>query len=129
MEKYYYEQAVREDLAEYIRDRVKTEGWDADELRFEHDSLYDDAFIADSVTGNGSGSYTFSTWTAEENICHNSDLIQEVVEEFGEPNADKLYSAEYWDVSIRCLMLGRVFDDVFEEVLSEMESQDEEDSL
>lgn len=129
MERYDYEQAVREDLAEYIRDRAETHDWDADELRRERDSLYDDAFIADSVTGNGSGSYTFSTWKAEECLCHNIDLIQEVIEEFGAPNTRKRYNAEYWDVSIRCLMLGRVFDDVFEEVLSGMESQDEEGSL
>lgn len=129
MERYDYEQAVRKDLAEYIRDRARTNGWSADDLEKNRDTLYDDAFVSDSVTGNASGSYTFSTWQAEENICHNSDLIQEVIEEFGAPNADRLYSAEYWDVSIRCLMLGRVFDDVFEEVLSGMESQDEEDSL
>lgn len=129
MERYDYERAVREDLAEYIRDRAETNGWSADDLEENRDTLYDDAFVSDSVTGNASGSYTFSTWQAEENICHNSDLIQEVVEEFGEPNTDRLYSAEYWDVSIRCLMLGRVFDDVFEEVLSGMESQDKEDSL
>lgn len=121
MERYDYEQAVREDLAEYIRDRAEAQGWDADELRRERDSLYDDAFVADSVTGNGSGSYTFSTWQAEENICHNSDLMQEVVEEFGAPDSDKMYNAEFWDVSIRCLMLGCVFDDVLKEVLSEME--------
>ena len=121
MERYDYERAVREDLAEYIRDRAETNGWSADDLEKNRDTLYDDAFISDSVTGNGSGSYTFSTWAAEENICHNIDLIQEVIEEFGEPNTDKIYNAEYWDVSIRCLMLGRVFYDVFEEVLSGME--------
>lgn len=128
MEKYDYEQAVRKDLAEYIRDRAETHDWGVDDLEKNRDALYDDAFVSDSVTGNASGSYTFCSWTAEENICHNSDLIQEVVEEFGEPNADRLYSAEYWDVSIRCLMLGRVFDDVFEEVLSEMESKGGEDA-
>ena len=122
MERYDYERAVREDLAEYIRDRAETNGWSADDLKENRDALYDDAFVSDSVTGNASGSYTFSTWKAEENICHNSDLIQEVVEELGEPNTDKIHNAEYWDVSIRCLMLGRVFDDVFEEVISEMEA-------
>ena len=75
------------------------------------------AFIADAVTGNGSGSYTFNTWQAEENVCHNTDLIAEVQAEFGEL---KNTSAEALDVSIRCWMLGQVFDEVLQEVCDEM---------
>lgn len=33
------------------------------------ESAYDDLFCDDSVTGNGSGSYTFSTVQAEENVA------------------------------------------------------------
>ena len=35
----------------------------------------------DSVTGNASGSYTFSAWQAEENLCHNFELLTDALEE------------------------------------------------
>lgn len=120
MERYDYEAAVKSDLADFIKECVSNKGWNADEAERNRDELRDDAFVADGVTGNGSGSYTFSTWTAEENVCHNLGLVDEVISEFGEPSEDKRTDAEYWDVSIRCLMLGRVFDAVLGEVLAEM---------
>lgn len=45
--------------------------------------LNDELWTADSVTGNGSGSYTFSTWKAEEYLAHNWDILTEALEEFG----------------------------------------------
>lgn len=49
------------------------------ENRDENDTL----FACDSVTGNASGSYTFNTWTAEEYLCHNWELLGEALTEFG----------------------------------------------
>ena len=63
-------------------------------------------FISDEITGNASGSYTFNRYQAEENICHNMDLLQEACEEFCcEPKID---NAEWCDVTIRCYLLGEV---------------------
>lgn len=45
--------------------------------------LNDTLFTYDSVTGNASGSYTFNTWTAEEYLCHNWELLAEALTEFG----------------------------------------------
>ena len=74
-------------------------------------------FTDDSVTGNGSGSYTFSTYEAEENICHNLDLLGEALEEFGS-GADYLitHGAEAADVTIRCYLLGECIAAALEEI-------------
>ena len=129
MERYDYEDAVREDLKEFLHDRIDYAGWKSNEIRAHRDELYDDAFVDDSVTGNGSGSYTFNSWQAEENLCHNSDLIEEMEDEFGELPKDKRYDAETLDVSIRCMMLGRVFEDVLEDVVLEYEAKEDVEAM
>lgn len=89
MDKYDYHQAVKNDCVSFIKDRMQW-GLSMDELRGilagdddKFSELYNDAWIDDSVTGNASGSYTFSTWKAEENVCHNMDLFHEAMDEFG----------------------------------------------
>lgn len=67
----------------------------------------DELWCDDSVTGNGSGSYTFSTWQAEENLCHNMDELEEACDEFGQDIGEAVKrGAEYCDVTIRCYLLG-----------------------
>ena len=91
MEKYNYEDAVIADIINYIESNYTT-----DELReklenrneFEQE-LNDILFTEDSVTGNASGSYTLDTWEAEENICHNMDLLKDACDTFDcEPHLD-----------------------------------------
>ena len=74
-------------------------------------------FTEDSVTGNASGSYTFNTYEAEENICHNLDLLGEALEEFGS-GSDYLitHGAEAADVTIRCYLLGECIAAALEEI-------------
>lgn len=124
MDKYNYEEAVKDAFKDYVLDRVESNGWTSEDVAERYDELYDDAFVSDSVTGNGSGSYTFSTWKAEECLCHNWDLMEEMVDEFGLPSKDRLFSAETWDVSIRCYILGLVAGDVVAEVVKEMEEKE-----
>ena len=121
MEKYNYYEAVKEDVKQYIEDHdVKVTTSNRDELE---QSLYDEMFISDSVTGNASGSYTFNTWQAEENLCHNLDLLGEACEEFGS-TADLLKDgAEACDVTIRCYLLPQAIS----AVLDEMEEDDEDE--
>lgn len=124
MERYDYRKALREDILEYFKEHDVT-GFVGER---ERERLYDDMWLCDSVTGNASGSYTFSTWQAEENICHNADLVEEVIDEWGEPEGHK--GTEYWDVSIRCYLLGQVLDEVISEWNEEHpedESDEEED--
>ena len=109
--KYDYFMAIKNDVLTYIYENYTTE-----ELK-EHlknkdafyDKLNDDCWVCDAVTGNASGSYTFNTWQAEENICHNLDLLKDALEEFGGDFAHALEEgAEYCDVTIRCYLLGSV---------------------
>ena len=121
MEKYNYFEAVKEDVKQYIEDHdVKVTTSNREDLEQE---LYDEMFISDSVTGNASGSYTFNTWQAEENLCHNLDLLKEAFSEFGEPSFDVLESAESCDVTIRCYLLSSALS----EVLDELEEDDEDE--
>lgn len=128
MEKYNYHEAICEDIREYIKYH-----YDADELREEmsdrdrfEENLNDDLFIDDSVTGNGSGSYFFSTWKSEEALCHNTDLLGEAMSEFGcEPN-DLSKGAEWADVTIRCYLLNQCIHEVLDEIEAEMDDEEEE---
>lgn len=121
MEKYDYRECMREDVMYYIKEHeVKVTTENRDEIQ---DTLYDDMFISDSVTGNASGSYTFNTWQAEENLCHNMDLLKDACDEFGcEPKYD---SAEWCDVTIRCYLLGEVLSEVLDEIEEEVEEEEE----
>ena len=109
-------QAVIDDVKQYIDDNeITVTSENRDEVESQ---LYDDCFIADSVTGNGSGSYTFSTWQAEENLCHNLDLLGEALREFGcGPEYMMEKGAEACDVTIRCYLLSQAIASVLDEIL------------
>ena len=125
MEKYNYFEAVKNDVKDYIEDHdVKVTTSNREDLE---QSLYDEMFISDSVTGNASGSYTFNTWQAEENLCHNLDLLKEAFSEFGEPSFDVLESAESCDVTIRCYLLSSALSEVLDELEEDDEDEDSED--
>lgn len=81
--------------------------------------LYDDLWTVDSVTGNGSGSYTFNTWEAEEYLCHNIDLLQEARAEFGDERDPLEQGAEALDVTIRCYLLGQCIGKALDELEDE----------
>ena len=120
MEKYDYLSAVCADVKDYIKEHYKQlECYDKDEL---YDELYNKLWVEDSVTGNASGSYTFNAWEAEENLCHNMDLLEEACNEFGLDNFNPLdKGAERCDVIIRCYLLGQALSAVLDEKCSEWE--------
>ena len=126
MSDYNYYEAVTDDVKEYIKNEINLTEWKgrADELE---EKLNEDLWLDDSVTGNGSGSYTFNTWQAEENLAHNLDLLEEALDEFG---CDKDYlftkGAESADVTIRCYLLSSVISKVLEELEEELEEDEEE---
>lgn len=109
--RYDYYENVKEDVKDYIKENY-------DNLEdIDKDSLYDDLFISDSVTGNACGSYYCNTWESEEAICHNMDLLKEALETFGDNYENALEKgAEYCDVTIRCYILCQVIDDAIEEL-------------
>ena len=118
MEKYDYLNAVINDVKAAIEDLGEDEkkelsGLDEDEKK---EYIYDLLFDNDSVTGNASGSYTLSAWKAEENLCHNGDLIEETAGCFGYSLNDLAeLGAEGVDVAIRCYVLPEAIRRALEE--------------
>lgn len=110
MKKYNYLTAVTADVTDYINGEIDLGQYEtADELK---DELNERLFVNDSVTGNASGSYTFSAWQAEENLCHNLDLLGEALTEFGcNPDYMAKNGAEACDVTIRCYLLSEAVSD------------------
>ena len=116
-EKYNYLEQVTSDAKEAILEYM--DGWnfnDRDELeQIANDNLWTD----DGVTGNASGSYYCNAWKAEEAICHNWDLLEEAIDEFGGDTDILKHGAEYCDVTIRCYLLGQAISAVLDELEEE----------
>lgn len=114
------------DYYEAVKDSVKDliDSGDFDTSTYEDEDkliedLYDACWADDSVTGNGSGSYTFNRAQAAEYVADNLELLGEALEAFGYNGVDILYQgAESCDVTIRCYVLGEVVDEVVKEVMS-----------
>jgi len=130
---YDYREAMKEDIKEYLKNDAELSANDiiymSDDTR---DSIYDDLWIADSVTGNGSGSYTFNSFKAGEYVKDNIDLCREALKEFcveADTIAEKFLDEEYeyFDVTIRCYLLGECLDAAIEELKEELEEENEED--
>ena len=116
MEKYNYFEAVKNDIREYLENEIDLADWEGrrDELE---ETLNDDLWTVDSVTGNASGSYTFNAWKAEENLAHNLDLLAEALDAFGCDNNYLLNNgAEAADVTIRCYLLSQAIAEVLDEL-------------
>ena len=117
---YNYLENLKNDILDYVES-------EKDYLKGKSiDELYDDLFIADSVTGNVSGSYYCNTWKSEEALAHNLDLLKEAIEMFGGNYEEALEKgAEYCDVTIRCYLLGQALEEVKDEVMEILESGEE----
>jgi len=114
---YNYYDAMYDDVKQAISENENAyKGLDRDTLE---QRLNDDLFIDDSVTGNASGSYTFSTYDAAHNIADDGlQYLDYLINEFGidaETVARHIADPEYWDVSIRCYLLPQVISDVLDE--------------
>ena len=119
-----YFDEMYEDVLEYIAENIEltdyTEGGELDRDTLE-EKLNDDCWIADSVTGNASGSYYCNAYKAAEKVHSEINLLIEALECFGDEAEDykrALTSPEWADVTIRCYYLGeiiaRVLDDIEE---------------
>lgn len=120
MENYDYRESVLEDVENWIGEHYTDEEFynAIDEVGQDDfvQELYDKMWADDSVTGNGSGSYTFNRALAAEYICTNLDLLAEAVEEFGGDMDVLKNGAEACDVTIRCYLLGRSISKVLDEL-------------
>lgn len=125
---YNYNEAVKNDVLDYIRNEVNfSEFEDLEELE---QSLNDDLWTVDSVTGNASGSYTFNRYQAQEYVMDNIELLNEACEEFGtntETVGEKFFNEEFeWmDVTVRCYLLPQAISEALEEVEDEFNAAHE----
>ena len=121
---YDYYEVVKEDIREYIEDNIDFEEYESLEELEEY--LNDVLWVTDSVTGNASGSYTFSTYKAMENLVYNLDLLGEAFECFSCEVSDVSKTlgqgAEACDVTIRCYLLSECIQSVLEEMGEEFDN-------
>ena len=103
-----YKDELKQDILEYAKE---CEGASLETFR-------EYCWTADQVTGNGSGSYTFNSAQAAENVADLifSDELLDMFREFGEDHIPVEKGPEYIDVSIRCFLLDEVINDNEEEI-------------
>ena len=119
---YSYKETVKSDVREWMEDnKDQLEGLDRHDV---YEVVYDACWVADEVTGNASGSYTFSRYEARHNFFEDEDsdeYIENMVDD-GFSTAEEIGKAvsesnwELLDVSIRCWLLS----DCITEILDEM---------
>lgn len=127
MTNYNYLEAVTSDVLDYIKEEINLDEWKGNREGLE-EKLNDELWTVDSVTGNASGSYTFNTQEAEENLAHNWDLLAEALDEFGQDGTDVLrQGAEAMDVTIRCYLLGQAIAEALDELEEELAEDDEDE--
>lgn len=120
--KYNYLESMKEDIKNYIEENKENESYNWDNLEEVKELLYDDLWIDDSVTGNGSGSYYCNSYKARESLAGNEDLLVEALEEFGndaESYKRSLTDPEFADVTIRCYLLSQAIDEALKETFEE----------
>ena len=126
MEKYNYLEAVTADAKAAILENLNY--WKFSDREDLEEIANDELWINDSVTGNASGSYTFSTWKAEEHLCHNMDELEEACNEFGQDIGEAVkHGAEYCDVTIRCYLLSQAISAALDELEEEGKIQYQEE--
>lgn len=129
---YDYLEQVTADVRDYVEQEIDLTDWAGDRDGLE-EKLNNDLWTCDSVTGNASGSYTFNRVQAQIYVLDGMDELQEAVNEFGidsETIGEKFLESdwEYFDVTIRCYLLGQaiaaVLDDLEEEGAFEEEEEE-----
>ena len=125
MKTYNYLENVTADAKQAILENLKYWNFsNRDELE---EVANDELWCDDAVTGNGSGSYWFSTYKAEEAICHNWDILADAISEFGEDVDVLRQGAEYCDVTIRCYLLSQAISAALNELEEEGKIQYQEE--
>ena len=113
----YYQQ-VKNDAIAAIDEQFDCGYWNGDT---EWDVVYDNIFVDDAVTGNGSGSYFFNAAKAREAVADAiwDEKILNALSEIG-VSGDRIAQylrdndAESLDVCIRCAMLSEVYNEIEE---------------
>ena len=118
---YSYKETVKTDIKGWMDDHSEElEGLDRSGV---FEVVYDACWVADEVTGNASGSYTFSRYEARRNFFEDDDsdeyisqMIEDgfsTAEEVGQKVSESNW--EWLDVSIRCWLLSQCLSEVLDE--------------
>ena len=129
MTNFNYIEAVTDDIIDFIFDEVNAADYENREALSEF--LNDELWTCDRVTGNASGSYTFSRCEAKEFVFADPDTVSEALREFcvdAETIAEKFLSQnwEYFDVTARCYVLGQAIENALDSIEDELEFGEEE---
>lgn len=123
---YNYKENIKSDIVDWIYEALEyDENGEIEKLISEKDKdaiLEELLWTTDSVTGNGSGSYTTNAWLAQEYVLSEDgieniqELLQEgLLEEETFANYFKRGNWETLDVIIRCCLLNECLSEVLEE--------------
>ena len=119
----YFDQ-MKQDVLDYaITDEIREEIRNGNREEVE-ERLNDECWIDDSITGNASGSYFFNRQKAMEKVVEEIDLLVEAIKEFcidSKEVGERFINCdwEYFDVTIRCYLLGQVISEVLDEIEQE----------
>lgn len=119
---YSYMRTVIDDVKRAISENYDIN--DIEDIEEFEQTLNDDLWADDAVTGNGSGSYTFSRKEAEQNVKGDpasTKYIKWMCDAFGVDAAElgRRFMADDWewfDVSIRCYILNLAIRQALEEL-------------
>lgn len=118
---YNYKKSIKEDIRKYIKENIADEEIERLFARKDIETLSDIMWCEDSVTGNGSGSYTFNSGKAKEYVLDDGlDYLRDMLLEgwYDYESFSKIFMNENWehyDVSIRCYLLWECIEEVLDE--------------
>ena len=114
MEKYNYLENIKVDVKNYIDENIDFSNYD--NMKSFTESLYDELFDSDKVTGGGSNSYTYDRETAEGYLKGNLDLLSKAGETI-DILCDLILKegAEACDVAIRRSLLLKALNEVLKD--------------
>ena len=132
MEKYNYLKNVTADAKQAILENLND--WSFSDREELEEIANDSLWVDDSVTGNGSGIYTFNREAAKEYVTRSDDgmdTLRDAVREFDcEHEAFTAFLEENWeylDVTIRCYLLGQAIIAALDELEEEGKIQYQEE--
>lgn len=108
-------------MVEDIKDVFGEYEWDTEDRDSLAEQMNDDLWVDDSVTGNGSGYYDDNAYDHIQGDPNAMDYIRDLVHDFdidAETVAEKFLDEDYsyWDVSIRCYLLGEAIGRALDEL-------------
>ena len=132
MERYKYLENVTAEAEQAILENLND--WSCTDREEREEIANDELWVDDRVTGNGSGSYTFNREAAKEYVIRSDDGMDTLRDAICEFDCEhEAFSAfleenwEYFDVTIRCYLLGQAISAAIDELEEEGKIQYQEE--